>query len=41
MTMRSNKAIVNAAGQTITTAGLACWRRTEPGAGEEVHSADF
>lgn len=23
MTMRSNKAIVNAAGQTITTAGLA------------------
>ena len=40
MTMRSNKAIVNAAGQTITTAGLAAGG-TEPGAGEEVHSADL
>ena len=30
MTMRSNKAIVNAAGQTITTAGLAAGGALKP-----------
>ena len=30
MTMRSNKAIVNAAGQTITTAGLAAGGALNP-----------